>query len=78
MKARRGQLIIARNLVAGFTGSKSSINFSALDVLACATFSHDATLLLLWRDQTEGSRLQLELDPKSPVMPRPLIVDFGM
>ena len=43
MQARRVQMIIACNLIARLTGSKPSINFSALDVLTCAAFSGQAT-----------------------------------
>ena len=45
MQARRVQVIIARNLTARLTRSKPSVNFSTLDMLACAAFSRHATHL---------------------------------
>jgi hypothetical protein len=45
MQARRVQMIIARNLIARLTRSKPSVNFSTLDMLACAAFSRHATHL---------------------------------
>jgi hypothetical protein len=45
MQARRVQMIVARNLIARLTPSKPSVNFSTLDMLACAAFSSHATRL---------------------------------
>ena len=39
MQARWVQIIVARNLIAGFTRGKPSVNFSPLDMLTCAAFS---------------------------------------
>jgi hypothetical protein len=43
MQARRVQMIVACNLIAGLTRSKPSVNFSALGMLTCAAFSGQAT-----------------------------------
>jgi hypothetical protein len=45
VRARRVQIIIARNLTARLTRSKPPVNFSTLDMLACAAFSRHATHL---------------------------------
>ena len=45
MQARWVQIIVARNLIAGFTRGKPSVNFSPLDMLTCTAFScHDIHL----------------------------------
>src|SRR5262249_48511615 len=71
MQARRVQIIVARNLIARLTRSKPSVNFSALDMLACAAFSRHATHLTHCFVQGRPPGGGRGLIPKHPVMRRP-------
>jgi hypothetical protein len=65
MQARRAQMIIARNLIAGLTRGKPSVNFSPLGMLTCAAFSHH-----IGHPQPTNSSSRAP-DPKYPAMRRP-------
>src|SRR5262249_27986648 len=77
MQARRVQIIVACNLAARLTRSKRSVNFSSLDVLACAAFSRHATHLTHYRSNFFRPRGGPGLIPKHPVMRRSSRNDIG-
>jgi hypothetical protein len=68
MQAGRVQLIIVSNLIARLTRSKPSVDFGALDMLTCGTFSGHATHL--YCDFTSARRSP-GLVPKQTAMRRP-------
>jgi hypothetical protein len=53
VQARRIQMIVARDLAAGLARRDPTVNFSALDMLACAAFSRHFTQLLRYRSTSQ-------------------------